>query len=93
MNSIEALEARRPFTLRFNALWDRARAALACLRVRRRPRQLHLRETLSLGDKRMIAVVEFDRRRFLVAATPQRISLLQDLGPNTTPEESTPRIP
>jgi flagellar biogenesis protein FliO len=45
----------------------------------RRERLLRVRETLSLGDKRFIAVVEYGREKFLVAGTPQNISLLQRL--------------
>jgi flagellar biogenesis protein FliO len=65
------------------SLWLRLRAALAGVKIQRRQRRLRLCETLSLGDKRLIAVVEYENQRFLVAATPQRISLLQSLGPAT----------
>jgi len=47
--------------------------------VRRRERRLHLREMLALGDKRFIAVVEYGREKFLLAGTPQNISLLKQL--------------
>jgi flagellar biogenesis protein FliO len=65
------------------SLWLRLRAALAGVKIQRRQRRLRLCETLSLGDKRLIALVEYENQRFLVAATPQRISLLQSLGPAT----------
>lgn len=42
-------------------------------------RRLRICETLSLGEKRFIAVVEYDRQKFLLAGTPQTISLLQRL--------------
>lgn len=71
--------ARSPWA----SLWVRLRAALAGVRIQRRQRRLRLCETLSLGDKRLIALVEYENHRFLVAATPQRISLLQSLGPAT----------
>jgi flagellar biogenesis protein FliO len=46
---------------------------------RRRERRLRLCETLSLGEKRFVAVVEYGRQKFLLAGTPQNISLLQRL--------------
>lgn len=51
-----------------------------------RNRGLRLCESLSLGDKRILAIVECDRQRFLLAATPQSISLLQTLGPAPSQE-------
>jgi flagellar biogenesis protein FliO len=71
--------ARSPWA----SLWLRLRAALAGVKIQRRQRRLRLCETLSLGDKRLIALVEYENHRFLVGATPQRISLLQSLGPAT----------
>ena len=62
------------------ALWFRIRAAFSEVKIQRNPRRLKLCETLSLGEKRILAVVEFENRRFLVAATSQNISLLQALG-------------
>jgi len=46
------------------------------IRVRRRERQMHLCETLPLGEKRLLALVEVGKQRFLIAATNQSISLL-----------------
>lgn len=45
----------------------------------RSDRRLRLRETLSLGDRRVVAILECDRKEFLVAATAQSISLLAPL--------------
>lgn len=47
----------------------------------RRERRLRLQETLSLGERRMVAIVACDRREFLVAATGQTVSLLAPLEP------------
>jgi flagellar biogenesis protein FliO len=60
------------------ALWARMRSVLGSVRVQRR--SLCLCESLPLGEKRLIAVVQFEEQRFLVAATPQNITLLQTLG-------------
>jgi len=59
------------------------------VKIQRRQRRLRLCETLSLGDKRLIALVEYENQRFLVAATPQHISLLQSLGPGSD-EDAAP---
>jgi len=69
----------------------RLRAAFAGVKIQRRQRRLRLCETLSLGDKRLIALVEYENQRFLVGATPQRISLLQSLGP-ATDESPAPNL-
>jgi flagellar biogenesis protein FliO len=47
--------------------------------ARGRERQLRISETLSLGEKRFIAVVEYGRQKFLLGGTPHNISLLQRL--------------
>lgn len=65
----------------FAALWSALRAVLRTVRVERRSRHLRLCESLPLGEKRLIAVVEFEEQRFLLAATTENISLLQSLGP------------
>jgi flagellar biogenesis protein FliO len=48
----------------------------------RRPsqRMLHLVETLSMGEKRAIAVVEVAGKKFLIGNTPNQITLLAPLG-------------
>jgi flagellar biogenesis protein FliO len=79
--------ARSPWA----SLWLRLRAALAGVKIQRRQRRLRLCETLSLGDKRLIALVEYENQRFLVAATPQHIALLQSLGP-ATDENPAPNL-
>jgi flagellar biogenesis protein FliO len=48
----------------------------------RRERRLRLCEMLSLGEKRFIAVVEYGQEKFLLAGTPQSISLLKRLDRN-----------
>ena len=65
-------------------------AALAT--AHRRERRLRLCELLSLGEKRFIAVVEYGEERFLLAGTPQNISLLKRLDMNSqgTHEEQRP---
>jgi flagellar biogenesis protein FliO len=64
--------------------------------VRRSERRLRLCEMLPLGEKRFVAVVEYGAERFVLAGTPQRISLLKRLPisgeglkakPNGEPDE------
>ena len=60
------------------AVWERV------LRLSRRaPKRLRLCESLPLGERRFVAVVEFDEARFLVGGTPSSLVLLsrlQDAG-------------
>jgi flagellar biogenesis protein FliO len=49
---------------------------VALASARRRERRLRLCEMLALGDKRFVAVVEYGQEKFLLAGTPQNISLL-----------------
>jgi len=56
--------------------------------ARRSERKLRLCETLSLGEKRFIAVVENDRNKFLLAGAQENISLLQRL--DEEPEKKDP---
>jgi flagellar biogenesis protein FliO len=48
---------------------------------RRPPRKLRLCESLPLGDRRFLAVVEFQDSRFLIGATPNSLALLKVLDP------------
>ena len=42
-------------------------------------RQLRLRETLALGERRFVAVVEFERQKFLIAGTSGSVVMLANL--------------
>jgi len=53
-------------------------SALAQVRAGR-PRRLRLCESLSLGDRRFVAVIEFDQTRFLVGGTAGSLVLLSRL--------------
>lgn len=67
------------------SLGERVRAAFSGISFNRR-RGLRLCESLSLGNKRLVAVVECDDQRFLVGVTAESISLLQSLGPTKREE-------
>ena len=62
---------------------------LAQLRVRP-PRRLRLCESLSLGERRFVAVVEFDRARFLVGGTAGSLVLLSRLADEGPLQASEP---
>lgn len=82
----ETLLASRPFGRRVLALWERF------LRLSRRaPRRLRLCESLPLGERRFVAVVEFDESRFLVGGTPSSLVLLSRLQDEATAPIQKPR--
>lgn len=53
---------------------------------RRSARRLRLSETLSLGEKRFLAVVQFHQQEFLVGGTGNSIALLARLDAPESPE-------
>jgi len=57
---------------------------------RSRPaRQLRLCETLALGERRFLAVVEFERRKFLIGGTANSLALLSELSQTNGEETAT----
>jgi flagellar biogenesis protein FliO len=60
-------------------------------RFRRPPRRLRLCETLPLGDRRFVAVVEFEQARFLVGGTSAALVLLARLAPSEATEQASER--
>jgi flagellar biogenesis protein FliO len=64
-------------------LLARLRQWLQARRVERSSdRRLRVAETVSLGEKRFVAVVQVDGRHFLLAGGPTNIALLAQLDPN-----------
>jgi flagellar biogenesis protein FliO len=80
----------------FVRLWAIVQNVAKTVKMRRRERSLRVCETLSLGERRFLIVVQFEQRRFLIGATSQSISLLQRLDdraalspePDSTPSNS-----
>ena len=63
-----------PLARRWFALWARV------LRLSRRaPKRLRLCESLPLGERRFVAVIEFEQNRFLLGGTPSSLVLLSRL--------------
>jgi hypothetical protein len=59
--------------------WTNAACWLSSrLRVKT-PRKLRATETISLGEKRFVAVVEFEKRRFLIGGASNSVTLLTEL--------------
>lgn len=51
--------------------------------IARPERKLRVVETVSLGEKRIVAVVQFEQQRFLVGASGTTMSLLSNLEQGT----------
>ncbi|HUI83865.1 MAG TPA: flagellar biosynthetic protein FliO [Candidatus Binatia bacterium] len=62
------------------AWWSRLKEALRSLQAGRTPRRLQLCESVSLGEKRLIAVVQYDTQKFLVGGSTHSVNLLARLG-------------
>jgi flagellar biogenesis protein FliO len=60
--------------------WARIRQVLTGVTVRRAPRQLRLCETISLGEKRLLAVVQYEGQKFLIGGSAHSVNLLTRLG-------------
>lgn len=61
--------------------WERWRR-MGWRAIRRAPKRLRLCESLPLGERRFVAVVEFDAARFLVGGTGSSLVLLSRLPDN-----------
>jgi flagellar biogenesis protein FliO len=70
------MTAGRPW----KAAWERVAAFWKSVKVRRKTHTLHLEETLSLGERRMLAIVEWKGEKLLLGVTPQQITLLEPRG-------------
>lgn len=82
MRSVSTTDSIAPLSSTRLARWlHSVRALLLSVRVRRRKRSLQLCETLPLGEKRLLAVVQCEGHRFLIGATNQSISVLERLDP------------
>jgi flagellar biogenesis protein FliO len=50
---------------------------------------LSIRETASLGERRFVAVIQFERQRFLIGASPSSITLLTQLPDDEAPSNDS----
>jgi flagellar biogenesis protein FliO len=67
-------------------LWQWVRRAVRS----RKARRLRVCETLSLGERRFLAVIEFDRQEFLVGGSGNSLELLARLHEGTVIAEPAP---
>ena len=72
------------------ALWlKECRTRLAEFwRTRHKPRSLRIQETAALGDRRFVAVLQFERQRFLIGATASSVTLLAHLPEQEAGEQT-----
>jgi hypothetical protein len=70
--------------LQLRLWWERFRRL-----SQRRPRRLRLCESLPMGEHRFVAVVEFERSRFLVGGTTSSLVLLARLGTGQGQEDTS----
>jgi flagellar biogenesis protein FliO len=63
--------------------WRRLWRAIPALRVERTPRQLRLCETVSLGEKRVVAIIQYENHKFLLGGSASSVNLLARLGEAT----------
>lgn len=61
----------------FRPVLEAIARALRQIHVRRKIHTLHLQETLALGDKRFLAVIEWKNEKLLIGVTPHTITLLE----------------
>jgi len=66
---------------------------LRSVKIRRRERFMRLCETLPLGEKRFLAIVQIEQQRFLIATTNQSISLLYCLEGSSLAHPRSPTCP
>ena len=71
-----------------HGLTARLKSVGRSISVRRQSRMLHLCETLSLGEKRFVAVVQVNQEMFLVGGAANSVALLTRLSasPNSGAE-------
>lgn len=62
------------------SIWKRLRISLQSRLRERRQRRLRVCETLALGDKRQLLIVECGKRQLLIGAAGNFLATLADLG-------------
>lgn len=63
----------------WGALWRRLSRYWNVIRIERAPRQMHVRETLQIGEKRQLLVVEVGERQLLIGAAGNCLTMLAEL--------------
>jgi len=61
----------------------------AIWRSQKKRKTLSIRETASLGERRFVAVIQFERQRFLIGASPSSVNLLTQLPDDEAPSNDS----
>ena len=61
----------------------------AIWRSQKKRKALSIRETASLGERRFVAVIQFERQRFLIGASPSSVTLLTQLPDDEAPSNDS----
>jgi flagellar biogenesis protein FliO len=69
-------EWRSTVSVLLHRVWQACRRGL---QRDRGPKQLRLCESLALGEKRLVAVLQFGEQRFLIGGTANSVTLLAEL--------------
>ncbi|GEM_PF-6456051 len=79
------MTAPAPLSVRAAALWSSVKNGVnARLKAAAsRQKSLVLRESLSLGERRYVAIVECDGRRYLVGGGRDSVQLIADFDPRS----------
>ena len=83
-DQVNAAERARASGFSWRALWGSAASLWKSVKIRRKTHALHLEETLALGERRMLAIVEWKGEKLLLGVTPQQITLLEPRGTSQT---------
>lgn len=70
--------------------WQRIQAGLRRRGLGARSRRLRLCETLPLGDRRFVALIQVDDREYLVGASAAQVQLLAELRPKSSSPDLEP---
>jgi hypothetical protein len=57
-------------------------------RARSQRKTLSIRETVGLGDRRFVSVIQFERQRFLIGSSPSAVTLLAHLADESAAAEN-----
>jgi flagellar biogenesis protein FliO len=72
-------------------LMGQLKGKLAQVKVRRATKRLTVQETVSLGEKRFVAIVQVDGQQFLLGGAPNSVAMLAQLtGDQVVPEQALP---
>jgi hypothetical protein len=69
----------RLITIAIDRLKVTWRFVICRIGIQRKPKALAIRESATLGDRRFVSVIQFERQRFLIGSSPSSVTLLAQL--------------